>query len=125
MITNPNPQVDEAASFERQLDLSLTRRLLISLNPDAVANPPTIPIQEDFERVFREIQAEQNHVGASLVEGLLKQTPPCLLEHPEGPKAIITVFRQCLPLVSKFLVPLDGLANEKAQGVLSVLKATL
>jgi hypothetical protein len=51
-------QIDEGASAERQLDLSLTRRILLSLNPDAVAIPPSIPTLDEFERVFSQILTE-------------------------------------------------------------------
>jgi hypothetical protein len=45
--------------------------------------------------------------------------------HADGPKAVITVFRQVLPICSKFIAATETVPNEKAQAVLSVLKATL
>ena len=54
-------QVNEGAgsnSAQQHLDLSMTRRLLLSLNQEATAIPPVIPTIEDFERLHSEIQAE-------------------------------------------------------------------
>ena len=99
--------------------------MLLALNPDAVAIPPVIPTLDEFERVLSQIYAEQNRVGILLVEGLLKQTPQAIWNHAEGPKAVITVFRQCLPLCSKFIAALETVPDERAKAVLAVLKATL
>ena len=63
-------------------------------------------------------------MGSLLVDGLLTNGFT-LWNHPEGPKAIITVFRQCLPLCSKGITATNEAANENAGNVLNVLKASL
>lgn len=117
-------QVDEiggAHIHQAQLDLSLTRRLLLQLHPDAVSIPPAIPTLQDFQRVHERVAQEQDRLGALLVQGLVLQAAAEAVDF----KSVLTVLRQVLDLVSKHVNAAleSGQATGRAAQLLQILKA--
>jgi hypothetical protein len=80
----------DGATQQNQLDLSLTKRLFSRLHPDALSNPPIIPIPPDFEREYQGyIVPTQDQVIKVLLDAILSDAA--------GTQALVSIVRGLIP----------------------------